>query len=275
VNGGAKKRLEAIYKIKLSSVTIDKIEEWKNKTLRVKISRKPSARSSACATINKTLRNAKSLFSKRILKAIAMENLEISPFEGVEFLPEGSHRYNSEFDGKHLVEEAMDELKSSDPEAFKIFILALCCGLRRNEIDKLLWRQVDLQRNVIYIRATEVFSTKTREFCSSVDLDESVAKILGEYQSVATGPFVIESNVNARPNVHYRCDRTHRQLIEWLRKHDISANKPLHTLRKEYGAEICRQFGLYEASRALRHSSHGVTEMFYVDKRAVVTPKFF
>ncbi|MDR2778986.1 MAG: hypothetical protein LBB16_01725, partial [Puniceicoccales bacterium] len=65
------------------------------------------------------------------------------------------------------------------------------------------------------------------------------------------------------------------ELIGWLRSHGVNSNNPLHTLRKEYGSEICRQFGLYEASRALRHSSYGITESFYVDRKAGITPKFF
>jgi integrase len=278
VNGGAQKRLDKIYKIKLSNVSSDKIEEWKNKTLRTRTSKDALRRNSSCATINKTLRNAKSLFSKKILKAIGMQDSCILPFKDIEFLPEGSHRYHSEFDAKQLVEEAMKELRPDNPEAFKIFLLALCCGLRRNEIDKLLWRQIDLPRGLINIQTTEVFNPKTRESCSCVDIDISVAEILAEYRNIATGKFVIESEVNPRPNAHYRhyrCDRTHKHLIEWLRSHGINSNNPLHTLRKEYGAEICRQFGLYKASRALRHSSYGVTEMFYVDKKSGVTPKFF
>jgi integrase len=278
VRGGAERRLERIRRIKLSSVTADRIEEWKNRTLRSRMDHDPLRRNSACATINKVLRNAKSLFAKKILKSIGVQSDEISPFRGIEFLEEGSHRYSSEFDAKMLVDSAIRELKPHNGEAFKIFLLGLCCGLRRNEIDKLLWRQVDLDRALITIRTTEVFSPKTRESCANVDMDASLVEILAEYRSGASGEFVVESEVEARPGAHYRhyrCERTHRQLIQWLRSKGINSHNPLHTLRKEYGAEICRQFGLYKASRALRHSSYGVTEMFYVDKKAGVTPKFF
>jgi integrase len=182
------------------------------------------------------------------------------------------------FDPKTIVQAAESELRNNLPEAFKIFILALCAGLRRNEIDKLLWRQVNFERRSISVQQTEYFSPKTKESCSDICLDDAVVGILKELKTSATGQFVVESEVNPRPNAHYRhyrCDRTHKHLIEWLRSHGINSNNPLLTLRKEYGAEICRQFGLYKASRALRHSSYGVTEMFYVDKKSGVTPKFF
>jgi integrase len=278
VHGGSKKRLDRIFKIKLSEITADRIEAWKNSTLQRKMKVNQSSRSSICTTINKILRNAKSLFSKKLLKAIKFDDTFVSPFEGIEFLTEGSHRYVSTFNPKAIVQAAENELRPDNPEAFKIFVLALCCGLRRNEIDKLLWRQVDFGRRFISIQQTECFSPKTKESCSDIYFDESVMKILEGGKTSSVSKFVIESAIDPRPNAHYqhyRCDRIHKQLIEWLRRHGINGTNPLHTLRKEYGAEICRQFGLYEASRALRHASYSVTESFYVDRKAGITPKFF
>jgi hypothetical protein len=130
---------------------------------------------------------------------------------------------------------------------------------------------------LINIQTTEVFNPKTRESCTSIDIDISVAGILAKYRNIAMGTFVIESDVNPRPNAHYchyRCDYTHKQFVEWLCFHGINSNNPLHTLGKEYGAEICRRFRLYKASRVLRHSSYGVTEIFYDDKKASIILKF-
>jgi integrase len=247
-------------------------------TLQSKVKLHPSKRSSICATINKVIRNAKALFSKKVLMVIGLGGTIVSPFEGIKFLPEGSHRYTSTFDPKLLVQAAEKELRTNNPEAFKILIIALCAGLRRNEIDKLLWRQVNIERKLITIQPTEYFSPKTKESCSDIYLDESVANMLEEFQASASGEFVIESDIAPRPHAHYqhyRCDRIHKELIGWLRSHGINSNNPLHTLRKEYGSEICRRFGLYEASRALRHSSYGITESFYVDRKTGIAPNFF
>jgi hypothetical protein len=38
-----------------------------------------------------------------------------------------------------LIEAAEDELAGPEPEQFKIFVLAVMAGLRRNEIDKAEW----------------------------------------------------------------------------------------------------------------------------------------
>ena len=54
--------------------------------------------------------------------------------------------------------------------------------------------------------------------------------------------------------------------IQELRKHGISARKPLHELRKELGAAlITAEHGIYAASRVLRHSNVATTAAHYTD----------
>ena len=52
-------------------------------------------------------------------------------------------KYQSKLDPAVLLAAARDDLSESDPEAFRALLLALGAGLRRGEIDRLLWRQVD------------------------------------------------------------------------------------------------------------------------------------
>jgi hypothetical protein len=57
-----------------------------------------------------------------------------------------------------------------------------------------------------------------------------------------------------------------------LRTHGLAGTrKPLHTLRKEFGSQICDRHGIYAASRALRHADIKVTAGFYLDKRSIAT----
>ena len=97
--------------------------------------------------------------------------------------------------------------------------------------------------------------------------------IFREYHSRATAEFVIES---ARPAKsvrwnRYRCKLVFDALTEWLRSQGFSGNKPLHTLRKEFGSNICQQHGFYAASRALRHADINITSQFYVESRSRIT----
>jgi hypothetical protein len=54
-------------------------------------------------------------------------------------------------------------------------------------------------------------------------------------------------------------------LNDWLRKHGVKARKPLHELRKELGALVTAEHGIYAASRVLRHSNVATTAAHYTD----------
>jgi hypothetical protein len=82
---------------------------------------------------------------------------------------------------------------------------------------------------------------------------------------------VIESDQPPRLGAtftYYRCQEHFAFLIAWLRKHGIDNNKPLHTLRKEFGSQVCNAHGIYSASRALRHADIAVTSSYYTDASA-------
>jgi integrase len=57
--------------------------------------------------------------------------------------------------------------------------------------------------------------------------------------------------------------------VEWLRGKGITSKSPIHTLRKEFGSAMAQKFGIFAASRALRHSSVKVTEAHYVTQKRV------
>jgi hypothetical protein len=78
----------------------------------------------------------------------------------VEFFSRESMRYQSKLDPAGLVRCAILELAD---EPLKVFLLAIGAGLRRGEIDKLLWRQVDFTRGVIRVEVTEAAALKTED----------------------------------------------------------------------------------------------------------------
>jgi integrase len=79
--------------------------------------------------------------------------------------------------------------------------------------------------------------------------------------------FVISGGV--MPNVklttqhHYRCRRIFLFTSKWLRKNGIDDSKPIHALRKEYGAEIYRHFGSFAAQNQLGHKNIATTSKYY------------
>jgi hypothetical protein len=97
----------------------------------------------AKVTVNSFLRQARSLFSaKNVLPHIA-DRIELAdplPFSSINFEEEPSLKYKRTFDVRDLIQRAEVELAVSQPELFKIFLLAVMAGLRRKEIDLLEWR---------------------------------------------------------------------------------------------------------------------------------------
>jgi integrase len=226
----------------------------------------PIKKRAASISVNSLLRQAKSLFAPAVSRFIKLE-IPCSPFEGVGFEKRRSMRYQSSFDVESLIGAAQKELPQ---EQFQIFLLAIMAGLRRNEIDKLEWQAFDWDKGVISIRATSHFTPKSEDSTGDVEVDPEVMELFRGYSARRASDFVIESMVPVRPQrtySHYRCQKHFDALATWLRNHGVDANRPLHTLRKEYGSQVCAKHGIYAASRALRHGDIAITSQHYLDKR--------
>src|SRR6266545_3906069 len=76
---------------------------------------------------------------------------------------------------------------------------------------------------------------------------------------------------NDSPRPYYRCGPIFDRLNEWLRSKGVKANKPLHEMRKEIGALIATQHGIYAASRFLRHSDITTTARHYAQHKARIS----
>ncbi len=268
--GGRERWLEKIHAIKLADVTPVRIQTWKRAFLAKAGSDKREKRS-ASISVNSFLRRAKSLFSADVTKHVESVKLPSPlPFDGINFEPRQSMKYRSSFDVVKLIEKARKELATEKPEQFKIFVLAVMAGLRRNEIDKLEWHAFRWEQGIIRIEATRWFHPKSEDSLGDVEVDTELMEIFRGYRAKATGSFVIESRNDPRPDAtydHYRCQSHFEKLSEWLRKKGVKAKTPLHSLRKEFGSQICDRDGIYAASRALRHADIGITSQHYLDKK--------
>jgi integrase len=282
IPGSSKKRygseherwLDAIHAVKLAQVTPEKVQRWKTAFLAGAKS-DPVSQRSARVSANSYLKRAKCLFGRSILKHLPFSLPEPLPFAGVEFERRPSLRYHSAFDVSVLVAQARTELAlSGRSELFKIFVLAAMCGLRRREIDLLPWSALRWEEGILRIEATEVFHPKSEESIADIPLEPELVALFRGYHARATGPFVIESALEPKVGasyLHYRCGPLFEELCTWLRAHGVKTIRPLHTLRKEFGSLINRAHGIHAASRALRHSSIGITSEIYVDSRLRTT----
>jgi len=241
----------------------------------------PLARRRAIVTVNSLIRNAKALLGKKLLPFLE-QRLELSrplPFDEVTMEKSPSLRYVSRVDPYAILAKAKRELGKQDTEAFKVMLLSLVCGLRRSEIDHLLWRSFDFTKGVLRIESTEYHELKSEDSAGEIDLDaDTIALFRGYRAQNPESIFVIESPNQPRSELKartYRCNSTFTRLIVWLREQGVEAAKPIHTMRKEIGSIIASEHGIFEASRYLRHSDIRITSAFYADKKKTVTPKAF
>jgi integrase len=286
VNGGREKWLERVHRVRLDKLTAKRIEAWKMKYLQTAARKDPLTHKRAKTTLNSLLRGGKSLFAADVLKHLTVELPKPLPFDGVENVTLPRTRYKSEIEPQLLLVAAQRELAQGivganktcepKPDLFTILLLALGAGLRRDEIDTLTWKQMQWHRNIIRIETNIHTAAKSDESENEVDVDPQLMEVLRGYMAQSKGEFVIASKVAPRPTTstyhHYRCERHFGELIAWLRSKGITARNPLHTLRKEFGSQICAQAGIFAASTALRHANISLTRSVYVDKKQ---PTFF
>ena len=268
--GGHQQWLDLIESVKLADVTPDLVQKWKLRFVR-RAGSDPLKQRAARISVNSMMRQAKSLFAPAVLKFIKLEVPDTSPFAGVNFEPRQSMRYRSGFVIEDVVRAAKTELP---PAQMKIFLLAIMAGLRRNEIDKLEWSAFRWDEGIIRIEATRFFQPKSEDSTGDVEIDSEIMSAFQSFKAKAKGDFVIESQNAARPEAtysHYRCERHFKALTKWLRIQGVTGNTPLHTLRKEYGSQMCAKHGIYAASHALRHADIAITSQHYLDKKRRVT----
>ena len=262
---------QGIDNMPLTILTPEAIQAWRIQYVQ-KTGENPARQRSARITCNSNLRQGKALFSRKILKFVrGIVIPDPLPFAGVEFYPRESMRYHSKLDPAVLLQAGLGELSEADPDAFKALLLALGAGLRRGEIDRLLWRQIDFNAGVIHIETTEASGLKSSDSAGDVPIDERLSSILQGFRERALGPYVLEEGTGLTASrlwgQRYRCGDVFERLTRWLRRRGVEGAKPLHTLRKEAGSIIATKAGIFAASRFLRHADMQVTSMHYADHK--------
>jgi hypothetical protein len=181
---------ESVETLKLSILTPGKIQQWREAFL-ARAGDDPVRQRRARVSANTFLREARSLFSPRYLEGLG-ETICLPdplPFAGVKLGPRVRSRYQGGFDVAALVQAATVELAEKEPEMFKVFTLALCGGLRRNEIDKLEWRAFNWSSGTVNVAPTAFFRVKSEAAIRTVGLPpEVLARFRGGPRKCRSGP---------------------------------------------------------------------------------------
>jgi Phage integrase family len=309
VNGGSAVWQELVGATPLARLNDAALLKWRSERIKA-VAANPKQRESSIKTVNSAIRAGFAMFGPKITQLIPHVQLpDPIPFRLIQLLPESIQRYRSEIpDPDQLLAMGVDELALATPEiefqntwtenggsgkapkpspaeriqselsatrkneAFKILILGLCAGLRRGEIDSLQWSQVDFTKNCIWAETTEAHEIKANS-SGEIPLDPHIMGLLEEWHKDSGSSFVL-SGGEAKPEAEktvYRANRFHKELIAWLKSKGITGNRPIHSLRKEYGSVINAQAGIHAASRLLRHKNISLTSAIYTDSRNKVT----
>lgn len=268
--GGLVKWRAAVDAIELDRLTPAEIQRWRKMYLE-RAGTDPAAVDRARVSFNKLIRNARSLFARKLLPFLESRVILPRPlfFEGVAREKEPPMRYRSVIDPAAILKAAAEQLSAENREAFKALFLCLVLGLRRSEADTLLWTNVDFDRREVQIKPTAHNLLKSRDSAREIALDNMALGIFRGWRAQAKGEFVLESSRRTKPfarTPEYRCMRTFEELTAWLRAKGVTADKPIHELRKECGTLLLKQGQPIEAvSRYLGHSSIQITMAHYAD----------
>ncbi len=260
----------------LGKMTPNTIAQWKA-TVLMEADQNPVAQQRARRNINSFVRNARAVFGWKILKKLTAKGTVLPaplPFEGFEFEAQGSTKYVSKINAGSLFQTARNERAEADPESWKVILLALGAGLRRAEIDGLCWSQVDADRGEIRITNHAYFQAKTEDSEGDIFVDPGLMVELGRFRTTPESRPVVDAAIPFRQSTgpqYYRCQETFQRVTSWLRANGVTGNKPLHTLRKEFGSIICAAADIHTASRQLRHSNLATTAAYYADHRRRIT----
>lgn len=206
--------------------------------------------SSAVVSANSGLRRAKSLFSRRALDSydgVLMMPMEaVRAFMSVGFLKE--YAPEKELPSEAALAAAVEAIKDK-PYHRIVWCLARYGGLRASEI--VAARRDWLQGNTLLIgQNPDQYKTKGRK-ARRVALPAEVVEVLNQSED----PVFL-----AGPDRHVIVGR---EMAAILRQAGITADKPLHSLRRLYGSIVFSTQGPAAAQDQLGHSSILVTQKHY------------
>jgi integrase len=229
------------------------------------------------------IRAAKSIFKPQALQYYKSRKIVLpNPFATAELGSTRSEPYTPL--GLPIRKAVWEGYKALPAINAMIVALALGAGLRRNEIDKarLSWLIPDGSgKTILTVKKESDFSPKSR-VRRSIPITSSLAQDILQLRSStnprANDPYLLP---NGGTTGGFRHMERYKEVSAWLRKLGISDQKPLHTLRKEFGSLVASEHGIFAASTLLGHSSIVITQNHYasltdvptVDMDAIIAPK--
>lgn len=215
----------------------------------------------ACITINSTIRQARSLYNKKLPETFyaGLVLPDVAALRKVRLLEEPAKGFKMPAPAiLATIREQAPLLKQTDPNCYAIYLLALGSGLRPGEIKyaRKKWiEHFEDGRYVIRVQLESDFNIK--------DNEERLVPIEDDTYEKLRDIFVADCDYILRGNLRERTDHAFRRFSVWLKHCGLDRIKAAHELRKIFGSLVTQQSGLRAAQELLGHSSYATTEKYY------------
>jgi integrase len=238
------------------------------------------AKRTAITTSNSTVRQARSLFKRELVedgvyKDAGLRLPDLGGFLGARLLKEPAHNFVPiPPDLVESIWSASRTLKTENPNAYRAFLLSICCGLRRAEAARASFDHVvAIRRGADTIQALRLGITKNGQ-PRLVPLDSAAYAELREMaaaipMSQATDPapvsaapvgFILTGPWTTRDRIAFD------DLAAWLTRHGWTRKKKAHELRKHFGSLLAAKYGARVAASILGNTE----EVFHKHYDAVL-----
>lgn len=203
----------------------------------------------ANTNINSMLRQARSLFSARMVRVYQERGLNLGDINGFmekrEILKEPSHHYVPiPREMLRTMIGALPELKKDDERSWAIITMALLLGMRRSEIMRARKEWLTHQRIPGHAELAYVIAITNRDKDAAIKSRPRALRVPDELRDyfAKRGEWLIP-----RKNETDIINAVHRANA-WLRRYLPDRTKALHELRKEFGSQIYAATGSLSAA---------------------------
>lgn len=234
---------------------------WQTYRQRMIAGKDGDALNSAKRTANSTMRQAKSIFARPMMRQYR-NHFKIMPdmsaFLEMEYLRAPHPGFKAV--SPDVLQRAVDACKAAGPAYHISVLLSLFAGLRYSEIRNARWDWI----------------TEREDGSALVQVPSEFAKSKKGRTVPISADVLADLKVYQRPNWPYvspKC-RYHfsGELTAVLKKAGITSRKACHEMRKQFGAMIATRSGLYAAQKLLGHSSPTLTSQIYADLTSMPEP---
>tara|TARA_B100000073_G_scaffold284298_1_gene245529 strand:+ start:511 stop:1578 length:1068 start_codon:yes stop_codon:yes gene_type:complete len=216
----------------------------------------------AKTTVASTVRQAKSIFSKKMMQRYADEGLvlDVKEFKGrsVEQGPRARFKAPKDKGLYARTLEASKKLRTDDPEAYKAYLCGYFAGMRKGEVANA--KMSFFTDHAIEIVPHGDWQPKNGEE-RTVPIHQDIWAIFMELTEGKSEDDYLLSGCDTE-----RLENVFRRLNAWLGEQGWNhSSKKFHELRKAYGSAVLKQGGISAAQHLLGHKDISTTDRYYTD----------